>query len=221
MEHCETDPNPHKTYGNTALHEALIKNHVDVVRLLMEHGETDPNPQNTYGNTALHEALIKNHVDVVRLLMEHGETDPNIHYKPGEGYTTLHHAAHGNRVEVVRLLMEHGETDPNIQKKFGYTALRVAASQKHVEDMRGNEVVRSCPTSSLLTVSAQCPFAIGKSGSESSFSLTGCGTCTEEMQASTLTLREPASRASSSTFVFLKRGVSIRKKIGGRLQEMA
>ena len=105
--------------------------------------------------------------------MEHGETDPNIHYKPGEGYTTLHHAAHGNRVEVVRLLMEHGETDPNIQKKFGYTALRVAASQKHVEDMRGNEVVRCCPTSSLLTVSAQCPFAIGKSGSESSFSLTG------------------------------------------------
>ena len=60
MEHGETDPNPQNTYGNTALHEALIKNHVDVVRLLMEHGETDPNLQNTCGRAALHKTAIQN-----------------------------------------------------------------------------------------------------------------------------------------------------------------
>jgi ankyrin repeat protein len=60
-------------YGETALHLALEKGHLNIARLLIEHN-TSVNLTAEYGWTALHLALKKGHLDIVRLLIK-----PNHH----------------------------------------------------------------------------------------------------------------------------------------------
>lgn len=56
-----------------ALHAALERNDVEIVRLLLSHG-ADPNSPAFENPTALNKALLQSNpsVDIVRLLVEHG-----------------------------------------------------------------------------------------------------------------------------------------------------
>ena len=61
------------TYGGeTALHDASLRGHSRIVRVLLEHG-ANANAQDRNNDTALHNAAHKNHLDAVRLLIERGK----------------------------------------------------------------------------------------------------------------------------------------------------
>jgi len=68
---CGVDPNVKDKVGETPLHYAAERGHLDVVKLLLEHG-ADPNVQDNDGWTPLHYAAKKCHVDVARVLLDHG-----------------------------------------------------------------------------------------------------------------------------------------------------
>ena len=57
--------------GQTALHRACDRGHVDAVRLLLQHGAS-PDTLSTAGQTSLHLAAAKGHLAIVRMLLEAG-----------------------------------------------------------------------------------------------------------------------------------------------------
>jgi ankyrin repeat protein len=141
--------------GNTALHEATLHGHYEVVRTLLEAG-ADPNIQDNAGNSPLHEAAQKNRVDIAHLLIESGadlsakdrfgnsplhkvvskghfelallliESKADVNEKDKVGITPLHWATSLNDRKLVRLLIEKG-ADLNGKNNRGYTPLHWAA----------------------------------------------------------------------------------------------
>ena len=70
--------------GYSALHEAALKGHVGVVRLLLERSHSKlSNAQADNGDTPLHDAVENGHVDVVRVLLEEGQADASIANREG------------------------------------------------------------------------------------------------------------------------------------------
>ena len=101
--------------GETPLHVAAEKGHVEVVKLLLEHG-ANPNARDMYGVTPLHLAARKGHVEITKLLLEHG-ADPNAKEKLG-GETPLYWAVVHDRIDTAKLLLEHGADPNNKSKRF-------------------------------------------------------------------------------------------------------
>ena len=81
--------NPELTSGNTPLHYAAWKGHVQLVKLLTNE-IVEKNPRNPLGFTPLHWAVNANHVEVVQFLLS-VSADKN----PANdlGYSLLHNAA--------------------------------------------------------------------------------------------------------------------------------
>lgn len=72
------DVNDQDNAGNTALHEAALNGHLDIVKLLIENG-ADVNMQSfeMFKDTPLIDASANGHLDVVKYLLSHG-ADPTI-----------------------------------------------------------------------------------------------------------------------------------------------
>lgn len=73
--------------GNTLLHVAAYKGHLDMVRILLERG-SDPSVHGAADNSPLHMAASRNHSDIVTCLLQFG-ADPFA--KNALGYTPLYH----------------------------------------------------------------------------------------------------------------------------------
>ena len=57
--------------ARTPLHKAVIREHIDIMRLLVENG-AEVNARDEYGETPLHQTAERGYIEVVRLLVENG-----------------------------------------------------------------------------------------------------------------------------------------------------
>ncbi|EZA50320.1 Ankyrin-2 [Ooceraea biroi] len=107
-------------YGETPLHIASRKNHVDIVAKLLEHGE-DPSTQDAGGNTPLHLASARGFHQTVSLLV----TSPLAQLEKVniDGLTALQVAAESGFINAVRLLLKAG-ADPSQTMRYCGTILR-------------------------------------------------------------------------------------------------
>ncbi|XP_018569142.1 uncharacterized protein LOC108909316 [Anoplophora glabripennis] len=141
--------------GCTALHLAVLKGQMEVVKLLVEHN-TDVNIKDHRCCTALHLAVRDDRLDIVKLLVEHGavvnnqdidnntalhiatreghkeivkflvECNAIVDIKDRDGRTSLHKAVEGSNLDIVRFLIENG-SDVNVADNKSVTALHIAA----------------------------------------------------------------------------------------------
>ncbi|KAJ1330068.1 hypothetical protein BSLG_009769 [Batrachochytrium salamandrivorans] len=58
--------------GYTALHEACLDGHTEIVQRMLDYGAGIDSPGGTEGDTPLHDAISNGHVDVVDVLLRHG-----------------------------------------------------------------------------------------------------------------------------------------------------
>ncbi|XP_012535725.1 ankyrin-1 [Monomorium pharaonis] len=107
-------------YGETPLHIASRKNHVDMVTKLLEHDE-DPGTQDAGGNTPLHLASARGFHQTVSLLV----TSPLAQLEKVniDGLTALQVAAESGFVNAVRILLKAG-ADPSQTMHYCASILR-------------------------------------------------------------------------------------------------
>lgn len=85
------DPNAASSDGQTPLHLALERGHLDVVELLIKEGTT-ANAANSNGQTPLHSALNGGHHEAARMLFKKG-ANPNAASSDGHYSIWLQNAA--------------------------------------------------------------------------------------------------------------------------------
>ncbi|XP_064595895.1 ankyrin-3-like [Liolophura sinensis] len=107
--------------GETAVHWAVRKNNVDIVRQIVDLGG-DINIQNKDGKTPLLLALRASNLDLVRLLVERGA---GVNVQNEEAETALFWALRADDMDLVRLLIKHG-ANVNVQNKEGEAPLYLA-----------------------------------------------------------------------------------------------
>ncbi|XP_011256514.2 ankyrin-3 [Camponotus floridanus] len=107
-------------YGETPLHIAARKNHIDVVMWLLDHGE-DPGTQDAGGNTPLHLASARGFHQTVSLLV----TSPlaQLERVNVDGLTALQVAAESGFFDAVKVLLKAG-ADPSQTLRYCATILR-------------------------------------------------------------------------------------------------
>ncbi|MBF0623395.1 MAG: ankyrin repeat domain-containing protein [Magnetococcales bacterium] len=111
------DPNARDGTGATALHFAVRRDRMAVIRLLLERGaRTDL--ALVSGHTPLHLAVRKNLLPAARLLLDH---QAPVNAPDRGGRTPLHHA----QPAMLDLLLRHG-ADPNARNAMGRTRLHGA-----------------------------------------------------------------------------------------------
>ena len=93
-------------WGYTALIEASMWGHVEVVNFLLERGASVSKPS-LAGETALHWASMNGHLHVVKILLYRGKADPNV-VTTRRKRTPLHMAAEKGHLEVINMLMKAG-----------------------------------------------------------------------------------------------------------------
>lgn len=94
-------------YGQTALHLAAIKGHVDIVELLISFGADIDARDAVGGWTALHGAARAGQDDVIQFLLDRAPTG-FVDVRAARGDTPLMRAAYWGRVSSVRLLLARG-----------------------------------------------------------------------------------------------------------------
>ena len=92
------------TWGYTALIEASMWGHVDVIEMLLQHN-AKVDSQSAAGETALHWAAMNGHNQVVSVLL-HSGADPNA--QQNKGQTPLHLAAQKNHPDIAKSLIRSG-----------------------------------------------------------------------------------------------------------------
>ena len=117
-------------HSNSALHEAVGKNHADVVQVLIDAG-ADIEKKNSFGRTPLLLACFKGYLDAVKVLVqaraELGVTDDN-------GNTCLIAASSGGHTETVRYLVGLGQVDVDqVGGPDATTALQMAAGHNYAD----------------------------------------------------------------------------------------
>lgn len=116
---------------STILHEAVNKDNIEMVKLLVENG-VDVNKENEYSYTPLHLAVEKNNIEIVRFLVEN---KANVNSENEYSSTPLHLAVSKNNIEMVRLLVENG-ADVNKENENSNTPLHLAVDKDNIEMVR-------------------------------------------------------------------------------------
>jgi ankyrin repeat protein len=111
-------------YGNSPLHCAAARGHIDVSALLLAN-RADVNAKDKGGSTPLHLAARNGHKDVVKLLLAN-KADVNARDDSGE--TPLHYATSNDHRDVAELLIVH-KADVNAKSIIGWTPLHLAAGK--------------------------------------------------------------------------------------------
>jgi hypothetical protein len=106
-------------YGATALHDAAINGHVEIVRLLLQNG-AEVNAKDKIGNTPLHWAASEGHVDILHLLVENGA---NLEAQDVDGERVLHRAAYNGNLPFIQELISRYHVDIYAKDADGRTAL--------------------------------------------------------------------------------------------------
>jgi hypothetical protein len=108
-----------------ALHIAIQKGHLRIVRVLLQHG-VDCNQKDGEGLTPLIHSIIGNHDDLLPLLIQHGarisETD-------NQHCNTIHWAVSQRREALLKVLLEHCSGDQTVMERHdlsGKTPLHTA-----------------------------------------------------------------------------------------------
>ncbi|GKZ32245.1 ankyrin repeat and death domain-containing protein 1A [Aspergillus brasiliensis] len=114
--------------GRSSLHIAVIKNHVDILNLLLAYSATDPNYVDNEGRTPLMLAVLHNHPQIIQLLLQNSRTRYDI--SDNSGTTLLMHAiAQGNET-VFHAALHHTKDHQHLhtQYKTGSSALHIACT---------------------------------------------------------------------------------------------
>lgn len=126
----DIDLNYQSDNNGTALHEAILRENCDILKLLLERG-ANPNLLNKNGNTVLTFALwnIKN-VEVIKVLINSSDIDVNI--PDAWGMTPLFLSAGKGDFQVVDLLLKHGASN-DTATSAGFTPLYFSAQNGHLK----------------------------------------------------------------------------------------
>ncbi|XP_018399546.1 PREDICTED: ankyrin repeat and death domain-containing protein 1A-like isoform X2 [Cyphomyrmex costatus] len=114
--------------GQTSLHCACAKEHLDAVEVLIGLG-ANVDAQDNDGNTPLHVATRTRHTGIAQLLLKAGA---NTELIDAEGFTPLHVAASQGCKGILDSMIQHG-ADLNKQCKNGNTPLHLACQNNEVE----------------------------------------------------------------------------------------
>ena len=122
-------------YRNTALHRAVKRGHIDVVRLLVERG-ANIEAKESDKSTPLYLAAMLGHTDIARYLLDCGA---NIESQGYYKRTPLSVATFYKNIDVFRLLIERGA---NIEARDSdeETILHVACSSMPINVDESNEI---------------------------------------------------------------------------------
>ncbi|KAH0819087.1 hypothetical protein GEV33_003704 [Tenebrio molitor] len=126
--------------GQTALHEAVMWGHLDILKTLLDaniktdyagsaFSQCDINKKDDKGNTPLQIGAELGYFDIVKLLIERGA---QVNTTDNLGKTPLHKAACTRNRNIVEYLINNG-ADPNIQDNEGLTVLQKAVRMGQLE----------------------------------------------------------------------------------------
>ncbi|CAG0916950.1 unnamed protein product [Notodromas monacha] len=133
LAHSGADLNARNKRRQTALHVAVNKGHIGVVRALLALGAL-PSLQDIEGDTPLHDAVSKKRDDILGVLLDY---NADVAVCNNNGFNVLHHAALRGNPSAMRILLS--QLAPNRawmvdeRKDDGYTALHLAALNNHCE----------------------------------------------------------------------------------------
>jgi ankyrin repeat protein len=108
--------------GRTALHFAVIGDHLDVIRFLIEKG-AEVNVRDVEGTSPLDDAVWRGYLDATAILMAHGARLNEPEAKTGA--TPINEAAYRGNTPLVQYLLQFNP-DLGISDKRGYTPLENA-----------------------------------------------------------------------------------------------
>jgi len=112
------------------LHDAIWKDNIEAMKLLLAHSNIDVNKQDKYGYTPLYYAIWKDKIEAMKLLLAHPNIDVNKQNK--YGFTPLHDAIWQDKIEAMKLLLIHSNINLTLQTQSGNTPLYYAI--KHNEN---------------------------------------------------------------------------------------
>ena len=119
-------------FGDTPLHRAAVRGHLEVVKYLLSRDDVDANMRNRGNNTPLHEAAYYGRLDVVKYLLSRDDVDANA--RDGGGDTPLHDAARSGHLDVVKYFLSRDGVDvAPPDGGDGHTPLHEAARSGHLD----------------------------------------------------------------------------------------
>ena len=122
------------SHGWTALMEASMNGHAEIVTILLEEGaDVHDGVEELLGNiifVPLQLAIENGHAEIVRILIEHG-ANVNDQYSAMPQNTPLTEAASKGYTEIVEILLENG-ANVNANDGFRRTALMVASMNGYI-----------------------------------------------------------------------------------------
>ena len=130
-----SDINSIDHFGNTALHNAVLRNDVEFLQnILYNRIDVNVNAVNRFKQTPLHIATEKCHVDFLQILL----TMPGININAVDmfTFTALHLAAEHGNANCLRALLRMPCINLNALNEFGRTALYFAQLNKHEDCVR-------------------------------------------------------------------------------------
>lgn len=117
-----------KPYLSTTLHEAVIGDHVNLVKYLIAKG-ADLNAMDEMKRTPLHWAVFYNYEDLVFILISKGA---GLNRKDCDGMSPLHISAMKGYKKITEMLIKYGAFK-NSRSKKGYTPLHEAARNGQID----------------------------------------------------------------------------------------
>lgn len=137
------------TYSNnghgailSALMNACINNHIEVVRVLLETNNAHPEYRSPTakinlwgGKNALTIACIKGHVEIVTTLLKTGRANPG--NQDDQGWTALMYVCDciytKSELVIVTALLHSGQAHPELKNNKGDDALAIARKRNHTD----------------------------------------------------------------------------------------
>mmetsp|Transcript_2122 Transcript_2122/g.4482 ORF Transcript_2122/g.4482 Transcript_2122/m.4482 type:complete len:183 (-) Transcript_2122:744-1292(-) len=137
------DPNLEDNNGVTALIEACIAGHNEVVEVLIKEGKCPAHPPGEFRHSPIRGAAVAGQSSTMKLLLEYG-ADPNALSEGNRtalmGACFLRKTVEGDHNKIsadcVRVLLDDPRTDPTITNSFGETALDLAKIRGYEESAR-------------------------------------------------------------------------------------